>query len=351
MTISPDLPRLVLVTCLLWHFKVSGLHWKKGNVESIHQLTYPPNDPLFHRQIKLFEVLHINETWTEVRESELPRRDVIVTAVDTGVATQQPDLDGKLLKGKDASGAWRSSVEDVYDHGTGIAGIIAAGINNGIGIAGIADRVKIRPIRVVAHKENGVSAVQVERAWDMANGFKDSDVIVFAGGDAFTKDLSLMYKRVITKAVGQGSFVVIAADNSNDSGGPDEIILPCSMAHTIPGVVCVTATKTSEPTVLLTDASLLATFGVPATEVEIMTAERRGEAWMYSTAEGSSCATAIVGGIAALMQSFKKFKPDVIKEILLNATEGKVKTAKGVEMLWQDRPMCKRPLVYLLNAC
>ncbi|KAF4658250.1 hypothetical protein FOL47_008107 [Perkinsus chesapeaki] len=298
------------------------------------QLPYPPNDPYFSDQRALFKALHIQETWRAVRESGLSRRDVIVTVIDTGVATQQPDLVGKLLKGRDASGSSVPSVEDTQGHGTMVTSIIAGVINNGIGITGIADRVKIRPIRLVALPDGPAAVWQTERGWEIASESKDSEVIVFAFSTPFTPERSTMLKRVITKAVNQGSFVVVAASNNNTATGPSEIELPCSLANAMPGVLCVAATLTSDPTLLLSEASLLASFGVPGTEVISAILRHGGGQWQYKKNRGSSCATAIVGGIAALIQSIKKFKPDVIKEILLNATEGKVRTVKGVEMLY-----------------
>ncbi|KAF4670106.1 hypothetical protein FOL47_002224 [Perkinsus chesapeaki] len=285
-------------------------------------------------QRALFDSLHIRETWKAVRESGLSRRDAIVTVIDSGVATKQPDLVGKLLEGHDASGSPVASVEDMLGHGTMVTSIIAAGINNSIGIAGIADRVKIRPIRLTATPRRGSSYEQIEVAWDIANKFEDSDVIVFASAGPFEQEASVMYKRVITEAVKQGNFVVVAASGSDDATGPAEVEIPCSMANPMPGVVCVAATLTSNPKVLLREASLLASFGVPGTEVWAAEIKDAFGNWTYDDGRGSSQATAIVGGIAALMQSFKKFKPDVIKEMLLNATEGKIRTARGVEMLY-----------------
>ncbi|KAF4666521.1 hypothetical protein FOL47_004061 [Perkinsus chesapeaki] len=310
MTVFADMITLSRLSEYIFH---CYLVWSFGGSparKAFGQLPYPPNDLYFSLQRALFDSLHIQETWKA-----------------------QPDLVGKLLEGKDASGSTVPSVEDVQGHGTEMTSIIAAGINNGIGIAGIADRVKIRPIRL-STSPTGSTDVQVKRAWELANTFKDSDVIVFASGGLFTHEKSTMFKRVIKKAVEQGNFVVVGASNNDAATGPSEVLLPCSLANSMPGVVCVAATLTSIPEVLSREAALLASFGVPATEV--MVAEMRNEVgqWKYGEIKGSSCATAIVGGIAALMQSFKKFKPDEMKEILLNATEGKVRTAKGVEMLY-----------------
>ncbi|KAF4652476.1 hypothetical protein FOL47_011074 [Perkinsus chesapeaki] len=209
-------------------------------------------------------------------------------------------------------------------HGTKLTSVIAAGINNGIGIAGITDKVKIRPIRLTAFPSGDTTEVETESAWKLASKFKDSDVIVMAFAGPFSKNASMMYRQVIKKAVKQGKFAVVSARNSDESTGPEEVYLPCLLASSMPGLVCVAATLASNPMVLESEASLLASFGAPGTDVMVAEIADGTGVWKYEEAGGSSAATAIVGGIAALMQSFKKFRPDVMKEILLNATVGKI---------------------------
>ncbi|KAF4652954.1 hypothetical protein FOL47_010772 [Perkinsus chesapeaki] len=115
-----------------------------------------------------------------------------------------------------------------------------------------------------------------------------------------------MFKRVITEAVKQGNSVLVAASNSDDATGPEEVEIPCLMANPMPGVVCVAATLTSNPMVLLHEASLLASFGVPGTEYMVEEITGKTGKRRYDHGRGSSEATAIVAGIAATMQSFNE---------------------------------------------
>ncbi|KAF4649522.1 hypothetical protein FOL47_002013 [Perkinsus chesapeaki] len=204
--------------------------------------------------------------------SLLPTQASLLSNLTSSRGPPRTVLVGKLLGGHDASGSLSPSVEDIHGHVTGMSSTIAARINNCIGIAGI---VKIRPIRLVGTPTGNATERQVKKAWEMANKFNDSDVLVYAAGEPFTKDMSMMYKRVITEAAG-------------------EVEIPCSSANSMPGVVCVAATLTANPMVLLSEASLLASFGVPGTEV--MVAEMRNEVgqWQYGKGQGSSCATAIL---------------------------------------------------------
>ena len=80
--------------------------------------------------------------------------DVKIAVVDTGLEICHPDLDGNVDSGKSYnfnSSDWRgSSATDPFfsntlgDHGTAVAGIIAAEIDNGIGGRGVAPSAKIR---------------------------------------------------------------------------------------------------------------------------------------------------------------------------------------------------------------
>ncbi|KAF4651045.1 hypothetical protein FOZ61_010842 [Perkinsus olseni] len=307
-----------------------------GAILRAHQnvLRYPPNDPLFPRQKRFFQALRIEETWEAVRQSGLPRKDVIVSLVDDGVPGGHPELKGKLLKGYDVGGAKNKSLLVKSGHGTAMAGIIAANINNGIGIAGIADKVKLRPIDDVNPITGKATLSMTMRALEATLRFKKNDVILFAAGYPYGQKTALLFKRVLEKAVKKGILFLTAVSNKDDADGMEELLLPCSLANGIPGVLCIAATTAKNPFVLSRNSSRLASFGAPGTDVWLPTRKRDGDDWIYKNRKGASAAAAAVAGIVALMKSFKNFKPRDVERILLNCTEGRVRTENGAEMFY-----------------
>lgn len=73
-------------------------------------------------------------------------RRITVAVIDTGVDPQQEDLAGRLTSMTAVQG--ETDTTDLEGHGTAVAGIIAATANNGIGIAGLANKAGILSIRV-----------------------------------------------------------------------------------------------------------------------------------------------------------------------------------------------------------
>jgi len=85
-----------------------------------------------------------------------------VAVVDTGVDPTHPDLAGQLVPGatfagcpanqrpsSDGNSKGPDGQNNGDEHGTQVAGIIAAATNNGTGIAGVAPNAKIMPVKVL----------------------------------------------------------------------------------------------------------------------------------------------------------------------------------------------------------
>lgn len=118
----------------------------------------PPNDPMFGEQWPVHNSgqlvngefglpgadIDLLSAWDIHRGS----RPVIVAVVGGGV-TEHPEFVDRLLPGHATVGDPRDWSDTCGSKGTFIAGIIAAAAGNGAGIAGIQDRVRILPVRVL----------------------------------------------------------------------------------------------------------------------------------------------------------------------------------------------------------
>ena len=132
-----------------------------------------PNDPGLRRQWNFLDEFGIGmeEAWSLAIQRGAPGgRGALVALLDSGVAYERhgryrraPDLRrSTFVKGYDFVGRDRHP-NDVFGHGTHVAGTIAQTTNNDVGTAGIAYRARIMPLRVLDWKGSGDS-VAISRA-------------------------------------------------------------------------------------------------------------------------------------------------------------------------------------------
>jgi subtilisin family serine protease len=103
-------------------------------------------------------------------------------------------------------------------HGTNVAGIIGAVRNNGIGIDGIADNVRIMPVRVVPNGD--------ERDKDIANGIyyaidNGAQIINMSFGKGYSPQKDVVDKAV-QYAESKGVLIVHSAGNDKDNNDLDD---------------------------------------------------------------------------------------------------------------------------------
>ena len=104
--------------------------------------------------------------WNVVAACGKSNAGVLTAVLDTGVDANHPDLSSRLLPGKtfDKSGGMTngapeiSAAEGDRGHGTGVAGLLGAATNNGIGLSGVTWQGRnILPLRVLG-SQGGTSA-------------------------------------------------------------------------------------------------------------------------------------------------------------------------------------------------
>ncbi len=150
----------------------------------------------------------------------------VVAVVDTGVDFDHPDLTGQLLPQIDViDDGWTG---DLVGHGTHVAGIVAASLD-GAGVAGLANQVKVLPVRVCdeyGDLDSYAIAAGIGAAVDAG-----ADVINLSFGGGY----DAMEEAAIDYALDNGVVVVAAAGNEYLAGNPT------TYPAALPGVIGVSS--------------------------------------------------------------------------------------------------------------
>lgn len=103
-----------------------------------------PNDPEWSSSLGNWPTfVNTQKAWDYNQGSS----NIIVAVIDSGVMTDHPDLQAKIVPGYNFYNN-NTNAYDVEGHGTGVAGIIGAIGNNSVGTVGMDWNCKIMPLRV-----------------------------------------------------------------------------------------------------------------------------------------------------------------------------------------------------------
>jgi thermitase len=216
---------------------------------------------------------------------------VTVAVVDTGVDGTHPDLRAQVVPSYDFVDS-DSDPSDLNGHGTHVSGTIAASGNDGTGVAGVAYKSKVMPLRVLDASGSG-SVADVVSAYRYAAEHNVRVVNASLGSDTSSRA-----ERDAIAAAPDTLFVV-AAGNGGDDGLGDNVDqtpeYPC--AYLLENIVCVAATDSSDR---LASFSNFGAIGVDiaAPGVDIASTWLDGG---YAWSDGTSMATPHVSGAAALL--------------------------------------------------
>ena len=187
-------------------------------------LPLEPNDPLWGKQWNL-RAIGAPAGW-QVGAG----RGARVAVIDTGVTRVEDLQDTNIAVGRSFVPGIDSWEDDV-GHGTHVAGTIAQSTNNRTGVAGIAPRATIIPVKVLGAAGGGDQDwVAAGIDWAVDQG---ADVINLSLGSAITSEIITL---AIDKAADAGVIVVASAGNS----GVREVGHPASHERAI-GVSATTA--------------------------------------------------------------------------------------------------------------
>jgi subtilisin family serine protease len=214
--------------------------------------------------------------------------NVKVAVVDTGVDLQHPDLKANIIEGYNAEQPG-TPAQDGHYHGTHVAGIIAAVANNGEGVTGIAPTAKIMPVRAISN--GGVAEVADGIVWAADNGARVINLSL--GWDYPNASVEETIKRAVKYALDKNVVVCAALSNAssyNPRSTPDNL----ANKPGFEGVVGVGNVDTNDRR----GGAPGEWKSVSSPGTQIMSTLPNGK---YGNLTGTSMATPMVAGIAALM--------------------------------------------------
>jgi len=261
------------------------------------QLMYPEST-WGYRQIGLDNV------W----ENLIPGYSPVVAVIDSGIDSDHYELKDKIIGGYNFLNEMNpEDTEDQSGHGTSVAGIITAEINNNYGIAGICPTCKIMPVK--ACSESGACTL-----FNIANSISyavdnGADIVNLSLGGHFDADsytAKVLYS-LANYARSKNVLLVAAAGNENTDGSN---YYPAAL----PNVISVAATD---------DNDLRAPFSnygpkvnVSAPGVDIFSTVIDG----FDYVSGTSISAAYVSGLAGLLKSVRPDLSPVMIESLIQTT-------------------------------
>jgi hypothetical protein len=306
-------------------------------VPKVHAFLITTSDPFFTTDAAAINnqwylpKTHVPEAWDYTKGSG----SVTVAVVDTGIHASHIELnDGRVVEGFNVLTNQiipANSNSDDNGHGTSVAGVIGAIPNNAKGLAGINWNIRLMPIKALASDGTGdLSAVSAGIVWATDHGA--NIVNLSLGGAGFAADATL--SNAIAYAYNHGVLIVSAAGNDLADHGlnlDSSTVYPICADNGRNMVLGVAATDSND---LKADFS---NFGHNCVDISAPGQRILTTAFLPNNpsdnvliyGSGTSLATPVVSGIAALLKSFNPNLSNVDLQNIL------MKTADPIDALNQ----------------
>jgi len=235
-----------------------------------------PNDPYFTNQWGMTKI-QAPEAW----DITIGSSSTNIAIVDTGIDSAHSDLADKVISNINFSGS--GTTNDVYGHGTHVAGIAAAITNNAIGVAGLGYTPTIMNVKVLDDMGMGAfSWITSGIIWAADNG---AEVINMSLGSSY-------YSSAMEDAVNYAwkkGVVVVAAAGNNATTTP---YYPAYYTN------CIAVAATDANDAIASFSNYGDWVDVAAPGVSIISTYK-GNSYVYRS--GTSMASPHVAGLAALL--------------------------------------------------
>jgi thermitase len=260
----------------------------------ILKVSATPNDPRFG-ELYGMDRIDAPEGWDAAGLGGFPASGgVKIGIVDTGIDQTHPDLSGQTVACARSQGLLpilSGSIEvgqcaDDNDHGSHVAGTIAAKANNGIGVAGVAFNADLVICKALGGPLGTGSTADVANCinWVASQGARV--ISMSLGGGASTT-----LQNAVASAWNNGNGAVIVAAAGND--GDSTLNYPAAYAQ----VISVAATDSADAHASFSNAN--ADVEIAAPGVNVLSTVRGGG---YATLSGTSMATPHVSAVAGVLR-------------------------------------------------
>lgn len=287
------------------------------------------NDGDAHLQ-KYLQQISVEEAWEYLNERS--HEKVRIAVLDTGADIEHPELKNVLnlelsKEVLDSQGTLGPLLGDDYkagvkqelrtDHGTHTCGIIAAEVNNQLGIAGVASCIDNSVVELVAvdvfSGYKNTTMAHLIHGLQYAAEQKVKVISMSLGVDASKVEDDYLLKAICDEIEKQGITIVCAGGNSNKSDDGQVSIIPADYDSVI-GVVAVNAANQKAS---FSNYGTKKDIAAPGESIYSLTGESG-----YGYKSGTSQAAPMVAAAAGMVYSLNPdMKPDEMKMLLKGTAE------------------------------
>lgn len=239
-----------------------------------------PNDPRYSEQYFLPKIA-MEQAWARV----LGSATVKVAVVDTGTNLEHEDLKPVIAPGGRDFSDNDNDPNDYQGHGSHVSGIAGAATNNALGVAGVGYGVRILPLKIFPNATNAVSAAALVYAADQ--GCKVISMSYGSYGRGATEEAAVNY------AWSKGVVLVGGAANDN--------ITNEFYPGAFPNVIAVGSTQQEDRKSDFSNWGQWVDVAAPGSNIM---STYFGSTTAYQYSSGTSMATPVVAGAAAILFSW-----------------------------------------------